>query len=199
MRRTASAAGFPTPAVRVPMTRALSQYRGTSLTPAGFSRRPTEKEFCDHTASGLINGTFRCRQRASLHIRQGKPHRAALSCLGRYFDDREAVTFNPDGFVGFAGWAADDNVQPVLEGFADWIKDLTAARMIFRLPVEGALFLTELALRSARAHRGSTHPYFSSTWMRPRYSAAKRAPLGARTPVRSPGAAVGLSFPGWRH
>jgi len=62
-------------------------------------------------ASGLIKSTYRCRQRACLTLRKGKPYWAALRCHAYYFDNREAVTFNPDGFVGFAGWAADDNVH----------------------------------------------------------------------------------------
>ena len=37
-----------------------------------------------------------------------------------YFTQREAVSFNPDGFIGFAGWASDINVQPFIEGFLDW-------------------------------------------------------------------------------
>jgi hypothetical protein len=79
-------------------------------------------------ASRLINGTYRCRQRASLILKNGTPHWAALRCNAFYFYDREAVTFNPNGFLGFAGWAADDNVRPVLDGFADWVQELTAMR-----------------------------------------------------------------------
>jgi hypothetical protein len=40
-----------------------------------------------------------------------------LRVNGPYFDDRECVSFNPDGFVGFAGWADSWNTAPVLEGF----------------------------------------------------------------------------------
>lgn len=71
-------------------------------------------------ASGCFKGTFRCRQRAT--IRDGY---AELRCKAFYFDSREAVTFNSDGFIGFAGWADEKNVQPVLAGFKDWIKELT--------------------------------------------------------------------------
>lgn len=68
---------------------------------------------------GGIKGTYRCRQRAT--IRKGF---AEIRCKSFYFDNREAISFNPDGFIGFAGWADDSNVQPVLAGFANWVKEL---------------------------------------------------------------------------
>lgn len=71
-------------------------------------------------ASGCFKDTFRCRQRAT--IRDGY---AELRCKAFYFESREAVTFNSDGFIGFAGWADEKNVQPVLAGFKEWIKGLT--------------------------------------------------------------------------
>lgn len=70
--------------------------------------------------SGLIKGTFSCHQRAK--IREGY---AEIRCRSFYFDGREAVTFNTDGFIGFAGWADEKNIQPVLAGFADWVKEIT--------------------------------------------------------------------------
>lgn len=69
--------------------------------------------------SGLFKGTYRCRQRPVL--RNGY---AEIRCKSFYFDNREAITFNSDGFIGFAGWADDTNVQPILAGFKDWIKEL---------------------------------------------------------------------------
>lgn len=71
------------------------------------------------TRSGVMGGSFRCRQRAT--IRDGY---AELRCKAHYFENREAVTFNTDGFIGFAGWASDGNVQPVLQGFAAWVKEM---------------------------------------------------------------------------
>ncbi|MBF8720226.1 hypothetical protein [Pseudomonas guariconensis] len=70
-------------------------------------------------ASGLMKGALRCRQRAT--IRDGY---AEIRCKASYFDNREAITFNTDGFIGFAGWADNDNVQPILQGFTDWVKEM---------------------------------------------------------------------------
>jgi hypothetical protein len=70
-------------------------------------------------AGRYMQGTLRCRQRGELRV-----GRAALKCKAFYFDDREAVTFNSDGFIGFAGWASDENVQPILAGFIAWVGEL---------------------------------------------------------------------------
>lgn len=46
---------------------------------------------------------------------------ANLSMSGKYFDDRQCITFSgKDNFIGFAGWASDGNVQPVLRAFCKW-------------------------------------------------------------------------------
>lgn len=68
--------------------------------------------------SGLIKGTFRCKQRAEF-----KPDYfwAGIKCRSFYFEDREAVSFNPDGFIGFAGWSDSKNIRPILDGFEEWV------------------------------------------------------------------------------
>lgn len=70
-------------------------------------------------AGGHIRNSLRARQRFSIKERQ-----IALRCKGAYFDDREAITFYDDGFVGFAGWADDKNIQPILKGFCAWLQKL---------------------------------------------------------------------------
>lgn len=37
-----------------------------------------------------------------------------------YFERREAISFNRDGFIGFAGWADIGNTNPLLRGFLKW-------------------------------------------------------------------------------
>mgnify|MGYP001605448619 CR=1 FL=1 len=64
-------------------------------------------------ASGLIRGTFRAgRARVWRSLRDDV---ADIRCKAFYFADRQAVTFERDGFVGFAGWADDQNVQPIFQ------------------------------------------------------------------------------------
>ena len=43
---------------------------------------------------------------------------------GSYFKDREAISFNPDGFIGFAGWADSTNVSPMLSAFNKWVSEI---------------------------------------------------------------------------
>lgn len=59
-------------------------------------------------------------------------YEAYLRVDGRYWQGREAISFNDDGFIGFAGWADDDNVQPFLRAFAIWLKEWMGCKRVFR-------------------------------------------------------------------
>lgn len=48
---------------------------------------------------------------------------AFLRVDGFYFSGREAVSFNEDGFVGFAGWADSTNIKPFLRAFVRWMRE----------------------------------------------------------------------------
>lgn len=50
---------------------------------------------------------------------------AFLFVDGPYFKKREAISFNRDGFIGVAGWASQDNVDPIIEGTLKWIQDIS--------------------------------------------------------------------------
>ena len=45
-----------------------------------------------------------------------------------YFTQREAISFDEDGFIGFAGWADQRNTNPLLRAFLRWCDDLAAAK-----------------------------------------------------------------------
>ena len=95
------------------------------LTPESIRRLRTLVN--DHMkSSGVILGTFRCRQRG--FIKETPWGRfAELRCRADYFDNREAISFNTDGFIGFAGWADQKNVQPILAGFTQWVREMSGA------------------------------------------------------------------------
>lgn len=38
-----------------------------------------------------------------------------------HFENREAITFNKDGFIGFAGWADRTNIVPIITAFNKWV------------------------------------------------------------------------------
>jgi len=78
-------------------------------------------------SSKLINGY---RMNAAIRMVDWPSGWAALTCRAYYFEKREAVTFNPGGFIGFAGWADDKNVVPILVGFTKWLDARVAAEPI---------------------------------------------------------------------
>lgn len=45
---------------------------------------------------------------------------AFLTGSGEYFEAREVISFNRDGFIGFCGAADTENTAPVLEAFVEW-------------------------------------------------------------------------------
>lgn len=53
-----------------------------------------------------------------------KSNGAIISCFlyvnSHYFTQRECISFNVDGFIGFAGWADQGNVNPILRAFLKW-------------------------------------------------------------------------------
>ena len=44
-----------------------------------------------------------------------------MECCTDQWECREAVSFNHDGFVGFAGWADNRNIRPILDGVEEWL------------------------------------------------------------------------------
>ena len=59
--------------------------------------------------------------------RTGLKH-ASLKIDGSYFEKREAITFNVDGFIGFGGELCEKNVQPILRAFHSWC-DMIASKV----------------------------------------------------------------------
>lgn len=46
---------------------------------------------------------------------------ASIRVDGDYFSKREAITFNSDGFIGFAGWASGYDLKPFADAFEKWM------------------------------------------------------------------------------
>ena len=44
-----------------------------------------------------------------------------------YFTQRECISFNQDGFIGFAGWADIGNLNPIKRAFLEWCDYLGGA------------------------------------------------------------------------
>ena len=52
--------------------------------------------------------------------------RCFLYMNSHYFTKRECISFNEDGFIGFAGWADQGNTNPILRAFLAWCDVLKA-------------------------------------------------------------------------
>ena len=55
---------------------------------------------------------------------------ARLEVKGTYFADREAITFNEDGFIGFCGWADGCNSKAIIDGFINWCDYLKEKKVL---------------------------------------------------------------------
>lgn len=63
-------------------------------------------------------------KKKNIIIKNDKLIFAKLEVKGNYFNNREAITFNDDGFIAFCGWADDCNTQAIIDGFINWCEYL---------------------------------------------------------------------------
>ena len=45
-----------------------------------------------------------------------------------YFTQRECISFNKNGFIGFCGWADQGNANPILRAFLQWCDSLSESK-----------------------------------------------------------------------
>ena len=64
--------------------------------------------------------------KTKINIKKGEFISAYIRVKSDYFKDREAISFNDEGFIGFAGWADDVNIVPVVAGFNKWVDFMAA-------------------------------------------------------------------------
>lgn len=57
-----------------------------------------------------------------------KSNGTIISCFlyvnSHYFERRECISFNTDGFIGFCGWADVGNSNPILRAFREWVDSI---------------------------------------------------------------------------
>lgn len=118
----------------------------TSLSPADITdlRRHLTKTL---KACPEIGGSLRLDGPTRTRV-VGDGRFSTIRMKSRYFTNREAVSFNTDGFIGIAGWADNTNVQPVIAGLIAWTEELVAkkamAAQLAQSPVEPQVTLPEL-------------------------------------------------------
>ena len=54
--------------------------------------------------------------------REGGKRGFYLKVNASYFTRREAISFYPDGVIGFCGWASANNRKPFTDAFNSWAK-----------------------------------------------------------------------------
>lgn len=54
----------------------------------------------------------------------GKLTECYLFINSHYFTQRECISFNKDGFIGFCGWADEANTKPITAAFIEWCDSL---------------------------------------------------------------------------
>ena len=59
--------------------------------------------------------------------RNGSIIHCYLYVNSHYFTQRECISFNDYGFIGFAGWADQGNTNPILRAFLEWCDNVAAA------------------------------------------------------------------------
>ena len=80
--------------------------------------------------SKCMRGSLRCKQRHTAQLDDsGAVIHAQLRCRSFNFENREAVSFNRDGFIGFAGWSDNTNIVPILAGFTQWVIELDLCKI----------------------------------------------------------------------
>lgn len=65
--------------------------------------------------SGIYNGTAR--------LRRARKDLKYIEMQTEMWENREAVSFNDDGFIGVAGWADKRHVKPLLSALVEWAHD----------------------------------------------------------------------------
>lgn len=75
--------------------------------------------------------SLKLRDKVKVEYNRDLTLRAAYFLVdSHYFEKREAISFNADGFIGLCGWADSKNARPFYNAFERWLETV-----IFRLSV----------------------------------------------------------------
>ena len=84
-----------------------------------------EIEKSNKTGETSVN-TMRMSSKQSMTLNPDDTIQTAfLFMSSHYFENRECISFNRDGFIGFAGWADQGNLNPIKRAFLKWCDFLT--------------------------------------------------------------------------
>lgn len=87
-----------------------------------------KKMFADNILIMMNEPKVKGRDKNIILDKNNKIIFAGLRVKGDYFADREAITFNEDGFIGFCGWADLERTAIFTNGFIEWCDYLANKR-----------------------------------------------------------------------
>lgn len=67
-----------------------------------------------------VDSMYMSEKIKSKYKTNGKLIECYLFINSHYFTQRECISFNKDGFIGFAGWADSSNTAPIIKSFVEW-------------------------------------------------------------------------------
>jgi hypothetical protein len=74
---------------------------------------------------GFLKSSFKSspNYKGTMRLKERKPVKF-LNMKTCSWDKRECISFNTDGFIGFAGWADNNNIKPILKAVGEWVEAL---------------------------------------------------------------------------
>lgn len=84
------------------------------------------------TGETSVNTTRLSEKIKIKHKPNGKITECYLFMNSHYYTQRECISFNKGGFIGFAGWADDGNTNPIRRAFWEWCDHLAALKVAAR-------------------------------------------------------------------
>jgi hypothetical protein len=125
------------PAMTSDQCRELAKKHGITLHSVGMDGvNRLHRILCRHVyASDLFGGTYGVQpiRKKDIYRDGGKPdgniNSVELHVSAHYFNRREAITFNRDGFIGFCGWSDSTNSQPIYAAFVEWCAEIAEAAL----------------------------------------------------------------------
>lgn len=85
-------------------------------------------EYAQHVRDGGVvnmHACYRKKYQPEVRLSKDRPgiEAAFIFVSSNYFSGREAISFNEDGFIGFAGWASGTTIKPFIRAFYRWVTE----------------------------------------------------------------------------
>lgn len=92
-------------------------------------------------------------EKANIDFYRNRLNHCYLKFSSNYFESREAISFNPDGFIGFNGEGSSRNKMPFVRAFIQWCNQLADIHFSINLEPVNELHFYTLAVNSIGTHK----------------------------------------------